>query len=264
MRSSFLLVVLPILAACSSSNGSGNGSTPGTDAATAADTSTPATGDDAGAVVPDGGTSTEAGGGSCTAARANLLEPVDAVTKGAVTILSDTNGVKTIYVDASAGGTQGGATNPRVYISLETGLRVDLTDPAAETSTAWDLAIKRPVIYTNDGDGGPGKGGAAFLTGTDFGAVTSADATAATFAIESFFDADCNPNVDATGEPLTSFSTWYDYNDQQHTLAPHPGTWLVKGATGKIYKLAILNYYATPDGGTGTAGGEFVFKIAAL
>ena len=34
-----------------------------------------------------------------------------------------------------------------------------------------------------------------------YGGSSQADATAATFGTESFFDADCNPNVDATDQP---------------------------------------------------------------
>jgi hypothetical protein len=124
--------------------------------------------------------------------------------------------------------------------------------------------VKRAVLYTNDGDGGPGHGGAVLLDGTDFASVTSANAASATFAKESFFDASCNPNVDATGDVMTTFSGWYDYNQQQHTLTPHPGTFLVKGASGKTYKLAIVTYYGEADGGTGTLGGYFIVKVAAL
>jgi hypothetical protein len=189
---------------------------------------------------------------------------VNATSKGAVTVLSDANGVKTIYVDASAGGTQLAQNNPRIYLRLDTASRVDVTDIAAEASTAWDLSLKRAVLFTNDGDAGPGSGGAVLLDGKAFDSVTSADAQGATFATETFFDAQCNPQTDPTGEVLTTLSRRYDYNQQQHTLSPHPGTYLVKSAAGKVYKLAIESYYATPDGGTSSEGGFYILKIAAL
>jgi hypothetical protein len=47
-------------------------------------------------------------------------------------------------------------------------------------------------------------------------------------------------------------------------LTPHAGTWIVKGATGKLYKVQILSYYATPDGGVGQAGGRYTLKVGAL
>ncbi len=50
-----------------------------------------------------------------------------------------------------------------------------------------------------------------------------------------------------------------------HALTPAAGTWLVRGGTGKLYKLAIQTYYANPDGTVGTGGGgTYALKIAAL
>jgi hypothetical protein len=199
----------------------------------------------------------------CTSAREKLLTPVASVSTGEVTVLSETGGVKTLFVDATAGGPPGAATNPRVYLALETGSRVALTDIAAATSTAWDLAIKRPVLFANAGDGGPGQGGAKRIDKA-FDAVTAADATSLTFAPESFFDADCNAKVDQTGAVKTSFDGWYDYDQATNGLSPHAGTWIVKGGAGKLFKLEILSYYATPDGGVGMTGARYTLRVAAL
>ncbi|CAN5450678.1 hypothetical protein BH09MYX1_BH09MYX1_11090 [soil metagenome] len=201
---------------------------------------------------------------SCTAAKETLLKPIDSISTGEVTILGDTGGVRTLFVDATAGGSQGAATNPRIYVDLATGQRVDVTDKTAHTSTAWDLAIKRPVFFTNGGDGGPGTGGAAFLDGKDFATVVAADATGKTFSPESFFESDCTPKLDATGAVKTSFDGWYDYDQQKNALSPHPGTFLVKGPTGKLYRLRIKGYYATADGGVGPSGGRYLLDVAPL
>jgi hypothetical protein len=142
--------------------------------------------------------------------------------------------------------------------------KVSVTDKTAETSTAWDLSIKRPVLFTNSGDGGSGKGGAVFLAGQDFDAVTAGDASGKTLVTERFFDSDCNAQVDQTGAVKTSFDGWYDYNQSNNTLTPKAGTWLVKGGSGKLYKVQILSYYATPDGGVGQAGGRYTLKVGAL
>jgi hypothetical protein len=241
---------------------------------------------DGGGAVPDGGVSTpdasvvDSGGKpdtglpvvdagidgavTCTAAKEQLLKPIKSVATGEVTVLSETAGVKTVYVDGSAGGPQAAATNPRLYLNLETMTKVAVTDVTAETSTGWDVALKRPILFTNGGAGGPGSGGAVFLAGVDFDGVASADANGKTFAKEVFFDADCNPQVDPTGAVKTSFDGWYDYNTADNTLTPKAGTWLVKGGTGKLFKVQILSYYATPDGGTGMAGGRYTLRVAAL
>jgi len=247
-----LLTLAALLTACSSSNTEQPAPQRQPDAAT---------GDDGGAA--DTSTTPDTSAGGCSAALADLMRPVNRPSKGDVTVLSDTNGVKTIYVDASAGGTQAAESNPRVYVSLATASRVDVSDVDAAASTSWDLALKRAVLFTNDGSGGTGHGAAAHLTKA-FDAVTSADAAGAEFVTEAFVDKDCNPQTDAVGDVLTSFTGWYDYNEQQHTLAPHAGTYLVKSASGALFKVAITSYYATADGGTSTDGGHFVLQVSAL
>ena len=98
-----------------------------------------------------------------------------------------------------------------------------------------------------------------------FDAVTSADATDAAFSTEIFFDADCTPNVElTTGAIYTTFIDWYSYDEATHVLTPGPGTYLVHGGTGKLYKLGFESYYATETGGMGMAGGAYLIKLEAL
>ena len=240
-----LLLALCLLVGCSSSNLSDGGAA--------------------------GASSGGAGGGSagapefmsmCTAARAQLLGSVDAVSSGAVSVVSRTDGT-TLYVDATAGGMEGAASNPWVYVSLANASRVAVTDPGSVESVAWDLAFKRSLIYTNSGDGGPGQGGSVFLDKA-FADVTRADAASADFVSEAFFDADCKPTVELTGSVATSFSSWYEYDEASHVLTPVAGTWLVRGATGALYKLAFSSYYATPSGGMGSNSGAILLKFEAL
>jgi hypothetical protein len=167
-------------------------------------------------------------------------------------------------VDGSASGTAHAATHPFTFVDLGASAKASVTDVTSVNSTGWDLAFKRAVIYANSGQGGPGAGGAAF-TSKAFDQVTTADAAAATFLTESFFDVDCNPYTDPTGAALTTFSTWYTYDSTAHQLAPSSGTWLVRGATGVVYKLAIETYYAAPDGTSPSGtGGTYVLKYEAL
>lgn len=243
-------LALVLAAGCSSAS---NAVATGDDAAT--DTGAPG---DSGNDAP-----VEAATNMCSAALAMILGPIDKVSTGAVTIVSDMGGVKTLYVDASAGGFGNDASNPRVYVDLAAGKRVDVTDVQAATSTAWDLAIKRPVIFTNSGDGGSGQGG-VIIVGKAFDQVTSADATG-NFATETFVDMDCNAQLDPTGLPLTTFNGWYNYDQATNHLTPKPSTtFVVRGGSGKLYKVGIESYYATPSGGTQTNGGEFLLQVAAL
>jgi HmuY protein len=211
-------------------------------------------------------TSTGTGGAPpmCTAARDQALGPIDTVSTGDVTVLSTAGATRKIYVDASAGGTMNAAQNPWIYLSLKTGTKVAVSDPGSFTSKDWDLALKRPLLRTNDGDGGPGKGGAVLLDGKLFDAVTAADAANAALVTEAWFDEACNLKADPTGAITTTFNGWYDYDQATNKLSPHPGTFIVRGGDGALYKVAILNYYANPDGTTGMAGGRYVLQIGPL
>jgi hypothetical protein len=194
----------------------------------------------------------------CSAARAQTLGALQTVSTANVQLLSDTAGVKTLYLDATAGGQNGAPTHPWTFIALGAGTKISVNDVSSLQSLAWDLAFKRALIYGNGGQGGPGVGASAFID-KDFASVSSADVTGADFYSESFFDEDCNPIVDVTGAASTSFSTWYNYDEASHVL-----TWLVRGATGKLFKLRIKSYYATPSGGMGSAGGAYLLEIGAL
>jgi hypothetical protein len=196
--------------------------------------------------------------GGCSSARETALKPIDSVSKGAVTSLA--GGV--YVIDASAGGFDAAASNPWIYVSLSSGMRVDLTDKQAFTSTDWDLGLKRAVLRTNDGDSGPGGGGAQFLPGKSFDSVTMADATK--IATESWFDDECVPKTDATGAIQTTFDGWYDYAMSTMVVTPKAGTWIVRDAKGALYKLEIEDYYSKTDGTTGATGAHYKLRWAAL
>lgn len=217
-----------------------------------------------GGLAADGGDGTDldggAGGTMCTSARNQLLAPLAKSSKGAVTVVSTKGDTKVVYVDASAGGVNGSA--PRVYVNLDTVTRVDLTDTAAFTSADWDLALKRTVLYTNSGDAGIGIGGAQQVAKA-FASVTAADATQV--AKESFFDDQCTAKTDPIGGPLSAFSDWYDYDMATNIPTPKPNvTYIVRGGTGKLFKVAITSYTGLADGGTGMATGFFLLNVAAL
>jgi hypothetical protein len=174
------------------------------------------------------------------------------------------DGVREIFIDATAGGFQMAATNPAIYLELSGGTKVEVTDPASLASTDWDLAFKRYVVRSNSGDGGPGDAAVAFLNNKDFAAVTMADAQAAVLEAETWFNEECEYETDATNGLVTSFSAWYTYEGM--VLEPVPGTWVVRGADGtSFYKLEFLSYYADPDGGEDpTVGARFRVQVAAL
>lgn len=200
---------------------------------------------------------------TCLAAREEALAPIDQISTGAVTLLEEEGDTATLFVDASAGGVAMQAQNPWIYLDLGARARVDVTDVSMDTSTEWDLAIKRPILRNNSADGGyAGLGGAVFLDEA-FEDVDEAAAAAATFETETWFDDACTLSTDPTGAIATSFDGWYLYEDM--TVTPAPGTWLVKSGDGaNIYKVAIDAYYANPDGSAGMAGGRYVLRVAEI
>ncbi len=230
-----------------------------------------ATNDGGGTTGPaaDAGEPETGAGTQCSKARDELLVPISKVSTGVVSIVSDADGVKKLYIDATAGGVGASSKNPHIYVNLETGTKVDVDDKAAYDSTDWDLSLRRPEIWTNSGDAGKGIGGAVDIQKA-FSAVTAADADKLPTRAESFFDDACEAKKDQTGAPFTTFSApdpygWYDYD--QATMIPTPRvdvTYIVKGGTGKRYKVGILSYTATADGGTGTATGSFLIQVSAL
>lgn len=241
--------------ACSSSNTSGGTVVPGDGGPGTADG---ATSDGPASDAPPGGT-------QCSKARDDLLLPINKTSTGAVSIVSESGATKTIYVDASAGGFTEAVKNPRIYIDLATGEKVDVTDKTALESTAWDLALKRQFIFTNSGDAGIGVGGAIQLN-TPFSAVTEAEANAAMIERERFFNEECVAEKDQFGfSPNSTFSDWYNYDSPTMMITtPKDVTYIVSGGTGKKYKLGIKTYRGLTDGGTGTASGIFVLQVTAL
>lgn len=201
---------------------------------------------------------------SCTSARDTAIKPIDKVSTGEVKTLATAGDVKTLYVDASAGGTAMAASNPWVYVDLATAKRVDIDDKAAFTAKSWDLALKRPILRSNSGDSGAGEGGAVFLKGKSFDTVTDADAKAAKPVGEDWFDDTCTLKTDPTGAVKTSFDGWYDYDGLTMKVTPAAGTWIVRGAAGKLFRLEIQSYYSTAEGADGMAGGKYRVRVAEV
>jgi len=212
--------------------------------------------------TPEGGSAAADGAASsCTAAIAQTLMPIDKLAKGIVTVVpSEAGAARDVFVGAYAGGLGGAATMPYVYVNLATAMRVEVTDVTARTSMDWDLAFKRYVIFTNGGDGGIGQGAATHVA-TPFDSVTAADAIG--MATESFFDANCNGKTDSLGGLVTTFSDWYSYDQATNRLSPQPLTYVVRGGTGQLYKVAIQTYYASLNGSP-DLGGDFIIRVDAL
>jgi hypothetical protein len=199
---------------------------------------------------------------ACSGALRQALGLVDEVSTATVAPLSSGDDL-VLFVDASAGGLGGQDAYPWVYVSFATAEAVALTDLGALESTAWDLAFKRFVIRTNSGDSGPGEGGALRI-GLPWDSVDESTLGDRALSSESWFDAECNLTTDDQGELVTTFTGWSEYDQASHVLAPADAVYLTRGGDGKLYKVAILDYYANPDGSTGRTAGRYKVRVAAL
>lgn len=89
---------------------------------------------------------------------------------------SEEDGVWTATIDASAGGFMAAAQNPFIYLDMDTGQKVEITDHQAVRSDAtWELGLRRSSLFINGGDGGIGSVGIAKITGIAFEDVGVAD-----------------------------------------------------------------------------------------
>ena len=75
----------------------------------------------------------------------------------------------------------------------------------------------------------------------------------------------------STDRPLPLFERWLAQalaaklpEPTAMTLAPTPGTYLVKGGKGAVFKVQILSYYATPTGEVGASSAKYKLAVAAL
>ena len=237
-----------------------------------ASTSASGTGSGGGATTGTTTGTTTGGGGTggshvflCSSVRDQALGPIDQVSGGDVTILSDDNGTKEVYVDASAGGFQMASVNPYIYLDLDAAARIDITDPDSFDDAGWDIAIKRVGWRNNSAHSGAGDGGAAFLAGASFDTVVLSSAMSANLVEETWFDDMCNYEQDPTGALVTSMTDWYDYDGGTMAVTPKDGVYVIRGGDGSSYfKLQILNYYTNPDGSTGMASGRYLLRIATL
>jgi hypothetical protein len=164
------------------------------------------------------------------------------VSTGAVTVTT-TGGVTRGTIDATAGGTANAGVSPYLYLDLVNGTKVDLTDPAARSSTAWHVAFKRAGIMLNGGDSGPGQVAAAAVPAATLAEVTTVPAA---LAVDDWADPSCQLVAGPTGEPATVMSSWYDYNPTTHQLTPTSEVWVIRVAPGVHRKLRITTYYGDP------------------
>jgi len=205
-------------------------------------------GDDAG-TAPDAGAATAV----CTEPTAVPCEDQlylqlslhDFISSGLVTD-SESGGVHTALIDATAGGMSGAPSQPYLYLKFtDDGLvKQQLSDDDALTSMDWHLAAKRYVVMVNSGDFGPSCVGATQVSG-ELEAVTSAPG-GDVYELEDFFTDGCVYVPDeryASGgfdSPNSVLREWWEFGNCVSTSGQ---VFVLQLEDGRHVKLVFDAYY---------------------
>lgn len=149
--------------------------------------------------------------------------PLHAAVTSAQIQAAQADGVFTATIDASAGGSQASRNNPFIYLRLDTGEKVEISDVDSLTNSEWHVGFKRTVIRTNSEDSGPGGWALTKEPATTFEAVTSAPTEVSFYEVDRSFDELCAPILDPINQVVTAFNhlnrtngtgsgSWYNYD----------------------------------------------------
>jgi HmuY protein len=192
----------------------------------------------------DGSGGVDAGSDGCdeTSLLPAGFRPIGSVSTGDLTT-ETADGVTDAVIDASAGGLDGAADNPYLYIDLESGgTKVDIDDVEALDSDEWDLAFKRASIKANGGDSGTAGVEVAAVADVTLEELTEAPDDG-DFVADDWASDDCQFQSLPVGEPATAFGEWYDYDKATHVLTPKTEVYVVRTRSGDLVKVAIETYY---------------------
>lgn len=187
------------------------------------------------------------------------FRPIGAVAEGLLT--TEQNGdVTNAIVDGTAGGFNDYPENPFIYIDLEAGAKVDISDVEALTSEDWDIAFKRAVVRLNGGDSGPGGVGVAIVEGTLEDEIKAPAEEG--LAQDDWVSDACELIAERDGTPASAFGEWYNYNEKTRILTPKPIVHVIRTRSGSFVKLAIDSYY--DESGEETISAVYTVRWAPL
>lgn len=165
--------------------------------------------------------------------------PIAMVSTGAVSVAMS-SGVTAGTIDATAGGLANSADRPYVYVDLRDGVKVEVDDLAARSSTKWDLALKRSSLRINGGDSGPGERRLAVVQASSMTEVTTAPTSG--YTADDFTTDGCTLDGLPGGEPRSAFGEWYNYDPQTHTVSPKSEVYVIERKDGTRVAFRIITY----------------------
>ncbi|CAN0514633.1 unnamed protein product [Laminaria digitata] len=147
-------------------------------------------------------------------------------------------------IDAAAGGAAVASDSSFLYVDLDTGAVLELSDAAAYTDSAWDIALKRTEVRINSQDSGPGALLLVEVEAESFEAAMPPGPQDGNWRGDDFVDEMCEVVTFGRGSIQTAFGQWYDYNPETHAISAPEGRvyFLYNAATHGVYKLQIEAY----------------------
>lgn len=148
-------------------------------------------------------------------------------------------------LDAGVGGAAMAAQSSYLYLDLDSGELVALSDVDAHKDGSWELAIKRAEIRLNSADSGPQPLLLARVEGASFEDATP-PGPEGEWSQDDFVGPSCELITYGRGSLATAFGQWYDYDPSTHTVsAPEQVTYYIyHPGTHALIKLAIESYDA--------------------
>ena len=165
--------------------------------------------------------------------------PIPNVATGMVNVTT-TGGITSGTIDATAGGSMNSADNPYIYVDLKMGAKVAINDLDARSSTAWDIALKRPSLRVNGGDSGGGGRKLAVVQAATLAEVMTAPTSG--YEVDDFADANCMLITGLIGNPMSAFGEWYNYNMATHEVTPKSEVYVLEHPDGSRTALRIIGY----------------------
>ena len=169
---------------------------------------------------------------------------IDTVSTGEI---EDTHegSLRTLLVDATAGGFQNSSTSPYVYISLtnDSAQKSEITDTESYQNDSWDVAFKRYVIRINGGDSGMASVAVAEVNANTLDEITDIPSDDQ-FITDNWANPDCSINeVEFVGGPQTAMGLWFVAGG---SLVPRDVVYVLRLRDNTYIKLKIASYYGDP------------------
>ncbi|MFW5967186.1 MAG: HmuY family protein [Persicimonas sp.] len=163
------------------------------------------------------------------------------VNDGSVSFDSDGE-VQMATIDASSGGVEEAADHSFIYLDLQEGEELELSDEEAFGDADWTIGVRRAVIRLNSGDSGPGPWMVTRIDENWEEAETPG--RDADWREDDYVTEDCEVVTEGRDTIRTGFGIWYDYDSETHEVSvPESTTWaLYNSSTHQVIKFGIDSY----------------------